>query len=98
MTQIPVEAPPAASELVPLSDAYRVCADIVRRHEENFPVVSRFIASPLRPALAAVYAFARLADDVADAAAPSAERLDGLDRIEAALLEALDGDPKGPVL
>ena len=95
MTQIPAEA--AAPTPVPLPDAYRVCADIVRRHDENFPVVSRFIAAPLRPALAAIYAFARLADDVADAAAPSAERLAGLDRIEAALLQALDGDPQGPV-
>ena len=96
MTQIPAEAP-APSKTVPLPDAYRACADIVRRHDENFPVVSRFIAAPLRPALGAIYAFARLADDVADAAAPSDERLDGLDRIEAALLTALDGDPEGPV-
>lgn len=95
MTQ-PAEAP-AAPKPVPLPDAYRVCADIVRRHDENFPVVSRFIAAPLRPGLAAIYAFARLADDVADAAAPSAERSAGLDRIEGALLQALDGDPEGPV-
>ncbi|HEV8128167.1 MAG TPA: squalene synthase HpnC [Candidatus Eisenbacteria bacterium] len=97
MTQIPAEAP-ATPMPVTLPEAYRVCADIVRRHDENFPVVSRFIAAPLRPALAAVYAFARLADDIADAAAPSDERLAGLDRIEAALLEALDGGPEGPVL
>ena len=96
MTQIPAEAP-VAPKTVPLPDAYRACADIVRRHDENFPVVSRFIAAPLRPALGAIYAFARLADDVADAAAPSAERLAGLDQIEAALLRALDGDPEGPV-
>ena len=96
MTQIPAEAP-APPKTVPLPDAYRACADIVRRHDENFPVVSRFIAAPLRPALGAIYAFARLADDVADAGAPSDERLAGLDAIEAAFLRALDGDPEGPV-
>jgi squalene synthase HpnC len=96
VTQMPAEAP-APSKTVPLPDAYRACADIVRRHDENFPVVSRFIAAPLRPALGAIYAFARLADDVADAAAPSKERLAGLDAIEAAFLRALDGDPEGPV-
>lgn len=95
-TQIPTK-PHSEAAPVALTDAYRACADIVRRHDENFPVVSRFIAASRRPALAAIYAFARLADDVADADAPSAERLAGLDAIEAALLRALDGDPEGPV-
>ena len=95
-TQIPAKSPTEAAP-VALPDAYRACADIVRRHDENFPVVSRFIAASRRPALAAIYAFARLADDVADADAPSSERLAGLDAIEAALLRALDGDPEGHV-
>jgi squalene synthase HpnC len=98
MTQTQIPAKSFSGEApVALTDAYRACADIVRRHDENFPVVSRFIAASRRPALAAIYAFARLADDVADADAPSAERLAGLDRVEAALLRALDGDPEGPV-
>ena len=82
---------------VSLHDAYTHCESIVRAHDENFPVVSRFLHASKRPALAAIYAFARRADDVADAAAPSAERLEGLDRIETALLRALDGDAEGPL-
>lgn len=35
-------------------------------HYENFPVASAFIPSRLRPAIAAVYWFARSADDMAD--------------------------------
>jgi squalene synthase HpnC len=80
-----------------LPDAYRACETIVRRHYENFPVVSRFLTPARRHALAAIYAFARSADDVADAAAPTKERLDALDRLEAALVAALDGRPTGPV-
>ena len=82
---------------VPLPDAYRACEAIVRRHYENFPVVSRFLTPARRHALAAIYAFARNADDIADAAAPTGDRLEALDQIEAALYRALDGNPGGPV-
>ena len=85
-------------EPISLPDAYRVCEDIARTHYENFPVASRFIPADRRIALTAIYAFARQADDVADAAAPSADRLQALDSIEQAFLAALDGAPRGPVL
>jgi squalene synthase HpnC len=35
-------------------------------HYENFPVASILLPAPLRPAVAAIYAFARSADDFAD--------------------------------
>ena len=35
-------------------------------HYENFPVASILLPAPLRPAVAAIYAFARAADDFAD--------------------------------
>jgi hydroxysqualene synthase len=35
-------------------------------HYENFPVASRLLPAPMRPHVAAVYAFARTADDFAD--------------------------------
>jgi len=82
---------------ISLSGAYRACEAIVRRHYENFPVVSRFLSPSRRHALAAVYAFARSADDVADAAAPTQDRLAALDRLEVALYAALDGRPAGPI-
>ena len=84
-------------EPVPLHQAYALCESIVRRHDENFPVASRFLAPSHRHALSAIYAFARQADDIADATAPSLERLEALDRIESALLRAVDGAPEGPV-
>jgi len=94
----PAELKADEAEPVPLHLAYRVCEDIARTHYENFPVASRFIPAEKRIALAAIYAFARQADDVADAAAPSEDRLRALDAIEDAFLRALDGDPRGPVL
>jgi len=100
MPSFPAPANPeiAEAEPVPLQWAYRVCEDIARTHYENFPVASRFIPADRRSALAAIYAFARQADDVADAAAPSEDRLRSLEAIEEALLRALDGAPRGPVL
>lgn len=82
---------------IPLREAYRACEEIVRRHDENFPVATVFLAPDRRLALAAIYAFAREADDLADAAAPTSERLDALDTVGRALLRALDGEPEGPV-
>lgn len=55
-------------------------------HYENFPVASLLVPIPLRPAILAVYRFARMADDFADEGevAP-ADRLAALDRFDAAL-------------
>jgi phytoene synthase len=49
-----------------LDSDYAHCADVARRHYENFPVASRLLPSRMRPHIAAVYAFARAADDFAD--------------------------------
>jgi hypothetical protein len=35
-------------------------------HYENFPVASRLVPARLRPAVVAIYRFARAADDIAD--------------------------------
>ena len=35
-------------------------------HYENFPVASRLVPAPVRPAVVAIYRFARAADDIAD--------------------------------
>ena len=59
-----------------LARAYAACEALARSHYENFPVASRLLPPPMRPHVAAVYAFARVADDLADeGAAPPAERL-----------------------
>src|SRR6266850_752914 len=100
MPASPAPAGPTTAEAEPVSlhQAYRVCEDIARTHYENFPIASRFLPADRRIALAAIYAFARQADDVADARAPSADRLRALDAIEGAFLRSLDGEPRGPVL
>jgi squalene synthase HpnC len=43
-----------------------VCEALARAHYENFPVASRLLPAAMRPHVAAVYAFARVADDIAD--------------------------------
>lgn len=49
-----------------LENAYQYCLDIAQRHYENFPTASRLLAKSHRRATAAIYAFARGADDIAD--------------------------------
>jgi hydroxysqualene synthase len=59
----------------PLSRAYAECEALARSHYENFPVASWLLPRPMRPHVAALYAFARVADDIADeGAAPADER------------------------
>ena len=63
-----------------LERAYGWCAHLARRHYENFPVASLLLPAHMRPAIAAIYAFARRADDFADEPGPSAaERIALLD-------------------
>jgi len=75
-----------------LAHAYQHCLDIAQNHYENFPTASRLLAARLRPAVAAIYAFARHADDLADEgdAAPET-RLKQLDAWEV-LLERCEHD------
>jgi hydroxysqualene synthase len=56
-----------------LSLAYSYCARLAREHYENFPVASRLLPAPMRPHIAAIYAFARRADDFADEPGPTSE-------------------------
>lgn len=63
----------------PLAHAYAACVALARSHYENFPVASWLLPSPMRPHVAAVYAFARIADDMADEGeALAVERRSGL--------------------
>lgn len=56
-------------------------------HYENFPVASVLLPRRLRPAVKAIYAFARSADDIADEGNASQEvRLEMLDAYEVALV------------
>jgi hydroxysqualene synthase len=70
-------------------------AGLTKTHrDENFPVASRLIASRHRPVVLAFYYFVRGADDIADSPVlRPQEKLDGLDRFEAALLGKRDDVP-----
>jgi phytoene synthase len=81
-----------------LAAAYAHCERIARGHYENFTIGSWLLPRDVRRDLAAVYAFARGGDDLADEG-PEAGRLDGLAAWEARL-EACAADPAaadGPV-
>ena len=66
-------------------------------HYENFPVASWLCPPRLRPAIAAIYAFARTADDLADEGdAPTHERLADLAALRADLQAAARGDAPSP--
>lgn len=76
--------------------AYGECQRLARRHYENFPVASYLVPRGQRDALAAIYAFARQADDVADE--PGRERrLEALGRWRAKLADCYAGQAEGPM-
>jgi squalene synthase HpnC len=75
-----VSAPGDAQSSDRLQAAYAECERLAREHYENFPVASRLLPAAARPHIAAIYAFARTADDFADEPGMAdAERLRRLD-------------------
>ena len=75
-----------------LDAAYEHCLTLARDHYENFPVASVLLPAAMRPHVAAVYAFARVADDFADEPGREpAERLRLLDEWEERLTAAEHG-------
>lgn len=86
----PIERPTTPRE------AYRWCERFARRHDENFTVVSFLLPKRLRRHFFAVYAFCRYTDDLGDEA--EGDRLALLDEWEQDLLDAVNGDPRRPLL
>ncbi len=79
-------------------NAFAYCEAIARSHYENFPVASLAIPHAIRPFVAVVYAFARLADDFADEGArEAAERLQLLDDWQKKLDQVYGGQADHPV-
>jgi len=56
---------PSTPPTPPLGDPYQACTQLAQSHYENFPV-GRLVPKRLRHHVHAVYAFARVADDLAD--------------------------------
>jgi len=90
-------APPGAAGAPSLKEAYAFCVAQTRRHYENFPVGSWLLPRRLRPAVHAVYAFARCADDFADEPEHEGSRLQALERWEHLLEEAGRGRAEHPI-
>lgn len=81
-----------------IEQAFRRCEEIAFRHYENFPVVSYFIPKSKRKYLAAIYAFARTADDIADEDGLQDEaRLRMLSGLEQKLRDCTSGRATDPV-
>ncbi len=72
-------------------DPYRYCEWITYRHYENFPVASWLLPVSLRPHVAAVYAFARAADDFADESRYQGRALDLLGQWRESLKACANG-------
>jgi phytoene synthase len=90
-----VNAPAPSGSGDSIEAAYRYCERLAREHYENFPVASVLLPAAMRPHIAAIYAFARRADDFADEPGPDAdERLRLLDGWGA----RLDGAPSGDLI
>src|SRR6266568_1905912 len=76
--------------------AYAECRKLARRHYENFPVASWLVPRDKRDALAAIYAFARYADDFADERGV-AERLKALAEWRQKLVNCYAGEAEHDV-
>jgi len=87
-----------------LREAYRSCRAINAQHGRTFFLATRLLSPDQRPAVHALYGFARRADDILDDVDPAlraAERQKGLERLRSQLFNRLvhdeeDGDD--PVL
>ncbi len=79
--------------------AYAECQRLASRHYENFPVASRLVPRDKRDALAAIYAFARYADDIADEPGQGGQsvRLDALAEWRRKLNDCYAGKVEHPV-
>jgi phytoene synthase len=80
-----------------LAHAYEACEALARSHYENFPVASALLPRPMRPHVAAVYAFARTADDLADEGdMPGADRRAALEAWQRRLHAAVESPVWSP--
>jgi 15-cis-phytoene synthase len=76
-----------------VQEAYAEVGRITRREAKNFAYGIMVLPRAKRQAIAAIYAFARRVDDVADGELPPDEKRAGLEELRA----ALERDPEDPV-
>lgn len=79
----------AASTPVP-PDAWGACSAIARAHGRTFYLASRFLPLPRQKAIHAIYAYCRIADDIADRSPDLAAAAGDLDAWEAQIAHPTD--------
>lgn len=84
-----------STKLTPeLRKAYNFCYATAKAHYENFPVASYLLPIHLRRSIVAIYAFARIADDIADEGDLSSEtRLELMTKFESQFYAIQYGKP-----
>ena len=83
---------------VSLNAAYDECRAIAKREARNFYYAFVTLPRPRRRAIYAVYAFSRLADDIADGDGPTEAKHRRLNELRDSLDAALGGEPDGPTI
>ncbi|MFE3289824.1 phytoene/squalene synthase family protein [Rhodococcus sp. NPDC059234] len=98
MTALHDAAPGAVPAVGDLADAYRYCRRLAAEHGKSYYLATRLLPERRRPAVHALYGFARTVDDLVDVEAtagrPAADCLAELDRVESELLAAVAGAPR----
>jgi phytoene synthase len=101
ITRLGVARSPALAVPLPptleLEACYRYCEALVHARHHNYPVGSMFARSALRKHIFALFAFARVADDIADERSFEGRRARELDRWEEQLHDAYRGRAEHPV-
>ena len=82
---------------VSLREAYDHCQGVTKREARNFYFAFITLPRRRRRAIYAAYAFARLADDIADGTDSDASKAEQLTALRVDLRTAFEGDPRGPV-
>lgn len=88
----------ANDEALSVDQAYECCRRIAQEIARTFYYGSLFLPAPKRRASWALYAFCRIADDIADEPALYPEPLQSLDAWRHALEDVYAGRPRGPVM
>ena len=73
-----------------LSASYEFCEDVTREHGRTYFLATRLLPEPRRRAVHALYAFARVVDDIVDEPSGPHERGTVLADVERAAVNALD--------
>ncbi len=87
-----------AESSLSVADAYACCREIARQIARTFYYGSLFLPREKRRAAWALYAFCRMADDMADEPLDFTSPLEALRSWRTALCETYAGRPRGPVM